>query len=99
MLENAPVDCVSVDVMESRTPRFVAQLKVTLTKRRYKFDTMFKYQHLDLTCAHLHQSNDGESVAEATKAFEACARNQNTCVKHYHADNGKFADNSFIAHL
>ena len=39
---HAPVDCVSVDTMESRTPGFASQLKWMITKRRYKFATMFK---------------------------------------------------------
>ena len=39
---NAPGDCVSVYTVEFRTPGFVAQLKGMLTKRRYKFATMFK---------------------------------------------------------
>jgi hypothetical protein len=39
------VYCVSVDQPESNTPGFVAQLKGTLTKRRYTCATVFLYQH------------------------------------------------------
>ena len=92
-----PGDCISVDTMESRTPGFVAQLKGRLTKRRYKYATVFKDHYSDLVYIHLHEENDGESITQAKTAFEACASKHNVKVKHYHADNGRFADNKFIS--
>jgi hypothetical protein len=35
-------------------------------------------------------------MVEAKRAFEAYAKKNNVSVKHYHADNGRFADNEFI---
>ena len=92
-----PGDCISVDTMESRTPGFIAQLKGRLTKRRYKHATGFKDHYSDLVYIHLHAENDGESITQAKTAFEAYASKHNVKVKHYHADNGRFADNKFIS--
>ena len=90
---------MSIDTMDSRTPGFVAQLKGLLTKRRYKHATMFKDRYSDLMHAHLHQSNNGESFVEAKTDFEAYAQKHNVNVKHYHADDKRFVDNAFVAHV
>ena len=97
--ENASRYCVSIDTMEPRTPGFTAQLKGLPTKRHYKCATKFKDDYSDLICAHLRQSNDGESVIEVKKAVKCYARNPDVDVKHCHVDNGRFADKAFIAHV
>ena len=88
-----------IDAMESRTPWFVARLKALRTKRRHKHATVFKDHYSDLAHAHVHQSNDGESIAEAKKAFEAHYRKNNVDAKHYHSDNERFADNASMSHV
>ena len=35
-------------------------------------------------------------MLNAKKPYEAYARKHNVTIKHYHADNGRFADNKFI---
>ena len=87
---------MSVDAMESRTSGFVVQLRGLLTKRQNYFATMSKDHFYDLNCAHLHTTNDGQSLIEGKLAFEAYSRKHGVNILHYHADNGQFADAAFV---
>ena len=91
-----PGACVSVDQLESYTPGFLAQLKGSLTKRRYRAATIFVDHASRLSYVHLQESLSSDDTVQAKKAFEACARSHGVVVRHYHADNGRFADNLFI---
>jgi hypothetical protein len=91
-----PGDCVSVDQLESSTPGFVAQLKGVLTKRRYTCATVFVDHYLRLGYVHMQQQLTSDETVEAKHAFEAFSRYQGVTIKHYHADNGRFADNAFL---
>ena len=42
------------------------------------------------------QSLTSEETLKAKKAFEAYARSLGVTILHYHADNGRFADNAFL---
>ena len=44
---------------------------------------------------HLMQDAMGDSTLEANNAFERDFMTRNVVPKHYHADNGRFASNSF----
>ena len=91
-----PGQCVSVDQMESSTTGFVAQLKGRLTTRRYRVATIFVDHYSDLSYVHLQSSTKSDETVEAKLAFEAFARDHGVNVQHYHADNGRFADNLFM---
>jgi hypothetical protein len=91
-----PGDCVSVDQLESSTPGFVAQLKGILTKRRYTCATIFVDHYSRLGYNHMQQQLTSDETVEAKHAFEAFSRSQGVTIKHYHADNGRFADNAFL---
>jgi hypothetical protein len=91
-----PGDCVYVDQLESSTPGFVAQLKGILKKRRYTCATIFVDHYSRLGCVHMQQHLTSDETVEAKHAFEAFSRSQGFTIKHYHADNGRFADNSFL---
>ena len=93
---NAPGDCVSIDQLESPVPGFIAQLKGFLTRRRYRAATVFVDHHSDLSFVHLQESTKTEPTLEAKAAFEAFARKHGVTVRHYHADNGRFAERRFI---
>ena len=82
--------------MEPSTTEFVAQLKGRLTKRRYRVATVFVDHYFDLSYVHLHSSTASEEIVEAKRAFEAYARDHGVNIEHYHADNGRFADNLFV---
>ena len=91
-----PGDCVSVDQLESPTQGFVAQLKGKLTKKRYGAATIFVDHASRLSYVHLQGRITSDETVQAKRAFEAYARSHGVNVKHYHADNGRFADNAFL---
>ena len=92
----APGDCVSIDQLVSTTPGLIAQLRGQPTKARYKVATIFVDQYSGLSYVHLQRSTSAEETVEAKLRFEQFARGHGVNhIKHYHADNGIFADNLF----
>ena len=91
-----PGDCVSVDLLESTTPGFIAQLKGGLTKQRYRAATVFVDHASRLGYVFLQKSLTSAETVQAKQAFEAFALSHGVSIKHYHCDNGRFADNEFI---
>ena len=92
---NVPGQCISVDQMESSLEGFVAQLKGKLTTRRYVGATVFRDHATDFIHVSLMTDFTGQATVDACKEFEACSRTMGVKVKHYHCDNGRFADNQF----
>jgi hypothetical protein len=92
----SPGDCISVDQLESPTPGFIAQLKGKLTKKRYGAATIFVDHASRLSYIHFQQRISSDETVEAKRAFEAYARSHGVTIKHYHANNGRFADNAFM---
>jgi hypothetical protein len=90
-----PGDCASVDQLESSTPGIIAQLKGTPTTKRYKAETTFVDHCSGLGYVHLQKSTSALETVEAKDAFERCAASHGVFIHHYHADNGRFADNLF----
>eukprot|EP00934_Nitzschia_sp_Nitz4_P000920 Nitzschia sp. Nitz4//scaffold577_size2809//140//955//NITZ4_009285-RA/size2809-processed-gene-0.1-mRNA-1//-1//CDS//3329554798//920//frame0 len=84
--------------MEVSQPGFIAQLKGKPTKQRYRCATVFVDHFSRLSFVHLQQSTSGIETLEAKKAFERFADSHGVSVKHYHADNGRFADTLFVRH-
>jgi hypothetical protein len=91
-----PGECISVDQLESTLPGFVAHLKGKLTRKRYKAATVFVDHKSRLSYIHLQESLTSKETVEAKHAFEAFARSFGIRIMHYHADNGRFADNLFL---
>lgn len=94
-----PGECVSVDQLESTTPGLIAQLKGIPTIRRYKAATVFVDHATRFTYVHLQQSTNADETIEAKLTFETIAANYGIKILHYHADNGRFAENKFRAAL
>jgi hypothetical protein len=94
-----PGDCVSVDHLESPTPCFIRQIKSILTKKRYTAATIFLDHHRQLGFIYLQQSTNAEETLHAKKAFEAYSRSHGVHIRHYYANNGRFAENAWIAHI
>jgi Reverse transcriptase (RNA-dependent DNA polymerase) len=90
-------DCVSIDQMESPVPGLVAHMKGHPTKERYNCATVFVDHYSDVSFVHLQRSLGGDDTVEAKQAFERWCRSHNVTVRHYHADNGRFADNKFLS--
>jgi hypothetical protein len=93
-----PGECVSVDQLQSTQAGFFAQLKGRLTTRRYNSATVFVDHYSRLRFIHLMTSMSSAETIEAKIAFERFAKEHGVHIKHYHADNGRFADNAFKQH-
>jgi len=90
-----PGKCVSVDQLESSTPGLIAQMKGIPTTKRYRGATIFVDQYSGLSYVHLQKGLTGDETVLAKEAFERYARSHGVQVTHYHADNGRFADNKW----
>ena len=82
--------------MESSLDGFVAQLKGSLTKRKYKEATVFRDHATGVIHVALMADFTGEATVRACS--EVLSREMGVTVKHYHCDNGRFADNHFLQH-
>jgi hypothetical protein len=91
-----PGQCVSIDQMESSTPGLVAQMKGIPTTQRYKYATVIVDHYSRYTYVHMHTNITSEQTMAAKHAFELMAKGAGVQIKHYHADNGRFADNAFL---
>jgi hypothetical protein len=91
----APGQCVSVDQLELPTPSLILQLKEIPTKARYKVATVFVDHISKLLFVHLQRSTGADETIIAKQLFERFAATYGVVIKHYHADNGRFADNKF----
>ena len=92
-----PGQCISIDQLESSTPGLIAQIKGWLTKKRYKVATIFVDHFSGLSYIHLQKSTNADETLEAKLAFERFASKFKVPVKSYQADNGRFAENKFMA--
>ena len=92
-------DVVSVDQLESSVAGLVPQVKGILTTRRYTAATVFVDHFSSLTYVHLMESTTGEETVQAKEAFERYAKENEVKVRHYHADNGRFAEKLFTDHV
>jgi hypothetical protein len=92
-----PGQCISVDQLESTTPGLIAQNKGWLTKKRYRVATVFVDHFSGLSYIHLQKSTNAEETLEARLTFERFASKFKVQVKRNQADNGRFAENKFMA--
>ena len=98
-MPNEAGQCVSVDQMISKTPGLIAQVKGWLTNKRYKAATVFADHASGLTYVHVSEGTTAEETLEAKAAFESYAETMGVTIKHYHADNGRFAENAFMENV
>ena len=94
-----PGACVSVDQLESPDAGLIAQLKGTPTTARYTCATLFVDHFSDLTFVHLQKSTNANETVEGKHVFERYSRSHIIKITHYHADNGRFAENKWLADL
>ena len=90
-----PGQCVSVDLLTSPTPGFIAQLTGALTNRRYNHAAVYVDQATGYGFIHLQKSASEEETLAGKQAFEQHCNRFNVNVKAYHADNGIFAANAW----
>ncbi len=79
--------CVSVDQMILMQVGFIAQLKGTLTKKRYTVATIYADHYLRLKYIHLMTKLTSEETMEAKRAFEHFAEQHGVRILHYHCNN------------
>ena len=91
-----PGQIVSVDQLESPMPGFIAQLKGTLTKQRYKYATVFVDQYSPLSYVYLQRTVMSNETVQAKIAFKRYSQERVVHICHYHADNGRFLNKGFI---
>jgi hypothetical protein len=89
-----PGECVSVNHMISTHVGF-SQLKGKLTSKRYRAASIFVNHFSRLQYVHLMQDLFLEETIKAKDAFKRFAAEHGVAMKHYHCDNGPFADNTF----
>jgi hypothetical protein len=75
---------------------FVAQLKGTLTKRRYTAATVFVDHYSRLQNFYLMESLTSEETIKAKRAFERFLAKHGVRIRQYHTNNSRFADNAFV---
>ena len=66
-------------------------------QQRYKYATVFVDQFSGFTFVYLQKCLTSEETVIAKHAFEGSTDQRGVKITHYHADNGRFADNAFIA--
>ena len=74
-------------------------MKGRLMRRRYKYATIFVDQFSRFTFISPQETLSSDDMIKAKEAFEAKARELGVHIKHYHANNGRFADNAFREHV
>jgi hypothetical protein len=92
----APGSVVAIDQMISAMPRFIAQMRGFITGKRYKVIMVFVDQFSGLSFVYTQKSTTAEETMQAKEAFERYAKSHQVAIKHYHADNGIFAEAEFI---
>jgi hypothetical protein len=91
-----PGDCVSADQIESITPGLAGQMKGFLTTKRYRAATVFVDHFSGLSYMHIQKSTGAEETLQGKRQFESYAASHGVKIRHYHADNGRFAENLWV---
>ena len=92
----SPGQQVSVDMLTSPTPGFVAQMTGLLTKQRYRYATVFVDHYSGYGYLYLQKTQTVEETLEAKTAFEQHALQHGVKPTSYHADNGVFRANKWV---
>ena len=90
-----PAETIGCDQLISAQPGLVPQSKGLLTRARIWAATIY----VDYVTGYVHvglmQDQSGESTLQTKHDFEHLCATRGVTVKHYHADNGRFAERSF----
>ena len=90
-----PGETIGCNQLISAPPGLVPQTKGLLTRARIWAATIY----IDYVTGYVHvglmQDQSGDSTIQAKHDFEHLCATWDVKVKHYHADNGRFAERSF----
>ena len=87
---------VSVDQLVSPTPGLVAQMTGFMTKKRYRYATVYVDQATSLGFVFLQKTATVEETLQGKRAFERYAINRGVTIRAYHADNGIFKAHGWV---
>ena len=90
-----PGQTVGTDQLVSAQPGLVPQEKGTMTRARIWGATIFVDYATKWVKVCLMEDASGDSTLEAKESFEHACSCRGVDPKHYHADNGRFAENTF----
>jgi hypothetical protein len=76
----------------------IAQLRGWLTRKRYAAATIIVDHYSWLSFVYLQQGTKSDKTMEAKRAFEAFAKSHGVTIRHYHANNGQFAEATYMEH-
>ena len=74
----------------------IGQLTGILTKKRYRYATIYVDQYSGLGYVYLQKSADADETIQGKKAFELYCQQHGVKVRAYHADNGIFRANKWV---
>lgn len=94
----APGEVIAVDQMTSPTAGLIAQMAGFITKKRYKYATVFVDHATGFGYVHIQKTQSAEETLEAKVAFEKMAAAHGVRIQNYHADNGVFASQLWRQH-
>jgi hypothetical protein len=96
----APGSYVSVDQLESSTLGLIGHMKGIPTVQRYRCAMIYIDHSSCLSYVpHLQKQLTSEETIQGKVAFEKFCEARGVTVKHYHADNGQFADKGSLVTL
>jgi hypothetical protein len=96
--QTKPGDGQSIDQIVSAQPGLIPQMSGFLTSQRYWGVTVFVDHFSDYIYCHLMRALTLDETLDAKRSWEILLANAGHSAKHYHADNGRFADDDFRAH-
>jgi hypothetical protein len=84
-----------VDQMQSSVLGVVGQIKDIPTRQQYHY----VHQFSGFSFVHLQKMSSCEETLDAYMAFKGFARSLNVGIQHYHANNGRFCKNLWMAKI
>ena len=77
-------------------PGLVVQMTGFLTKKRYKYATLYIDQATGLGFTYLHKTDTAEETLAGKRAFERYATSRGVQIQAYHADNEIFKSRAWV---
>ena len=90
-----PGETVGIDQLISAQPGLVPQERGLMTRARIWAATVYICYVTGYIHVGLMTDQSGESTLQTKRDFEHLAMTRDVNIKHYHADNGRFAERSF----
>lgn len=81
-----PGQCVSVDMLQSPSPGFIAQMTGKLTTQRYNYACVYVDQFSGFGYTHFQRTANADETLKGKLAFELIAKQHGVGIDAYHAD-------------